>query len=183
MGAARVRVWHRGWCVGHRLGTDSGRQLFAGLRSGHCGGRIPRSLPLETIEEDRLRKAIVTEKAPKPVGPYSQGVIEGDFIFVAGQGPINPGTGSLELGDVRAETKRVFENLRAILQAAGSSLDHVVKCNVYLRDINDFAAMNEVYATYFAPPFPARTTIQAGALPGGIAVEIECIATIAKKAR
>ena len=123
-----------------------------------------------------MRRVIVTEKAPKPVGPYSQGVIEGDFIFVAGQGPINPGTGILELGDVRAETKRVFENLRAILQAVGSSLDHVVKCNVYLRDINDFAAMNEVYATYFTAPFPARTTIQAGALPGGIAVEIECIA-------
>ncbi len=127
-----------------------------------------------------MRNAIVTEQAPKPVGPYSQGVIEGDFIFVAGQGPINPGTGSLELGDVRAETKRVFENLRAILMAAGSSLEHVVKCNVYLRDINDFAAMNEVYAAYFSAPFPARTTIQAGALPGGIAVEIECIA---KKAR
>ncbi|PYO91318.1 MAG: deaminase, partial [Gemmatimonadetes bacterium] len=94
----------------------------------------------------------MTEKAPKPVGPYSQGVIEGDFIFVAGQGPINPGNGSLELGDVRAETKRVFENMRAILQAAGSSLDHVLKCNVYLRDIKDFAAMNEVYATFFTAP-------------------------------
>jgi len=123
-----------------------------------------------------LRRAIVTDQAPKPVGPYSQGIIEGDFIFVAGQGPINPATGSLELGDVRQETKRVFENLRAILQAAGSSLEHVVKCNVYLRDINDFAAMNEVYKTYFSAPFPARTTIQAGALPGGIGVEIECIA-------
>ena len=127
-----------------------------------------------------MRNAIVTEKAPKPVGPYSQAIVEGDLIFVAGQGPINPGTGSLELGDVRAETRRVFENLRAILEAAGSSLEHVLKCNVYLRDINDFAAMNEVYATYFSKPFPARTTIQAGALPGGIAVEIECIA---RKAR
>ncbi len=123
-----------------------------------------------------MRKAIVTEKAPKPVGPYSQGVIEGDFIFVSGQGPINPLTGKLELGDVQSETKRVFENLRAILEAAGSSLDQVMKCNVYLRDINDFAAMNEVYQTFFTAPFPARTTIQAGALPGGIAVEIECIA-------
>jgi 2-iminobutanoate/2-iminopropanoate deaminase len=123
-----------------------------------------------------MRNAILTDKAPKPVGPYSQGIIEGDFVFVAGQGCINPQTGALELGDVRSETKRVFENLRAILQAAGSSLDHVVKCNVYLRDMNDFAAMNEVYQTYFSPPFPARTTIQAGALPGGIAVEIECIA-------
>lgn len=123
-----------------------------------------------------MRNAIVTEKAPKPMGPYSQAIVEGDFIFVAGQGPTNPETGKRELGDVRAETKRTFENLRAILQAAGSSLDHVVKCNVYLRDINDFAAMNEVYQSYFSAPFPARTTIQAGALPGGIAVEIECIA-------
>jgi len=131
---------------------------------------------VETREEERMRNAIVTEQAPKPIGPYSQAIIAGDFIFVAGQGCINPLTGKLELGDVRSETKQVFENLRAILHAAGSSLDHVVKCNVYLRDINDFAAMNEVYATYFAAPFPARTTIQAGALPGGIAVEIECIA-------
>ena len=127
-----------------------------------------------------MRKPVVTDKAPKPVGPYSQAIIEGDFIFVSGQGPINPGTGSLELGDVRGETKLVFENLRAILQAAGSSLDQVVKCNVYLRDINDFAAMNEVYKSFFAAPFPARTTIQAGALPGGIAVEIECIAKQAR---
>ena len=123
-----------------------------------------------------MRKAIVTEQGPKPVGPYSQAIVEGDFIFVSGQGPINPGTGSLELGDVRSETKRVFENVRAILEAAGSSLGQVMKCNVYLRDIKDFAAMNEVYATYFSAPFPARTTIKAGALPGGIAVEIECIA-------
>lgn len=123
-----------------------------------------------------MRNVVVTEKAPKPVGPYSQAVLEGNFIFVAGQGPINPETGLLELGDARSETKRVFENIRAILQAAGSSLDHVLKCNVYLRDINDFAAMNEVYATFFTAPFPARTTIQAGALPGGIAVEIEVIA-------
>ncbi|PYO26076.1 MAG: deaminase [Gemmatimonadetes bacterium] len=127
-----------------------------------------------------MRKAIATEQAPKPMGPYSQAVVEGEFIFVAGQGPTNPQTGKRELGDVRSETQRTFENLRAILQAAGSSLDDVVKCNVYLRDINDFAAMNEVYRTFFTAPFPARTTIQAGALPGGIAVEIECIA---KKAR
>jgi len=127
-----------------------------------------------------VRNAIVTEQAPKPVGPYSQAVVEGELIFVSGQGCIDPRTGKLDLGDVRSETKRTFANLRAILEAAGSSLDHVVKCNVYLRDINDFAAMNEVYETIFAAPFPARTTIQAGALPGGIAVEIECIA---KKAR
>lgn len=130
-----------------------------------------------------MRRAIVTEQGPKPVGPYAQAIVEGDFIFVSGQGPINPQTGELELGPTRAETKRVFENIKAILQAAGSSLDHVMKCNVYLRDINDFAAMNEVYQTYFSAPFPARTTIQAGALPGGIAVEIECIAKRGTKAK
>ena len=123
-----------------------------------------------------MRNAVLTEKGPKPIGPYSQAVIEGDFIFVAGQGCTDPETGKLEMGDVRSQTKRTFQNVSAILEAAGSSLDDVVKCNVYLRDINDFAAMNEVYATFFSAPFPARTTIQAGALPGGIAVEIECIA-------
>jgi 2-iminobutanoate/2-iminopropanoate deaminase len=131
---------------------------------------------LETTDEELVRNAIETEKAPRPLGPYSQAIVEGDFIFVAGQGCTNPKTGKLERGDVRSETKQTFENLRAILEAAGSSLDRVVKCNVYLRDINDFAAMNDVYATFFSAPFPARTTIQAGALPGGIAVEIECIA-------
>ena len=128
-----------------------------------------------------MRKAIVTDKAPKPLGPYSQAVVEGDFIFLAGQGCTNPLTGELELGDARSETKRTFENVRAILQAAGSSLDDVTKCNVYLRDIHDFAAMNEVYETFFSAPFPARTTIQAGALPSGIAVEIECIAKKGRK--
>ncbi len=123
----------------------------------------------------------MTDKAPKPLGPYSQAVIEGDFIFLAGQGCTNPLTGKLELGDVRSETKRTFENIRVILEASGSSLDDVMKCNVYLRDIKDFAAMNEVYETFFSPPFPARTTIQAGALPGGIAVEIECIAKKGRK--
>lgn len=133
-------------------------------------------ITLKGIAEEPVRKAIVTDNAPKPLGPYSQAIVEGDFIFVAGQGCTNPTTGKLELGDVKSETKRTFENLRAILEAAGASLDDVVKCNVYLRDINDFAAMNSVYETYFSAPFPARTTIQAGALPGGIAVEIECIA-------
>ncbi len=123
-----------------------------------------------------MRHAILTDNAPKPIGPYSQGIVEEGFIFVAGQGCTNPATGKQELGDVRSETRQTFENIKAILAAGGSSLDHVVKCNVYLRDINDFAAMNEVYATMFQAPYPARTTIQAGALPGGIAVEIECIA-------
>jgi 2-iminobutanoate/2-iminopropanoate deaminase len=123
-----------------------------------------------------MRKPVHSDKAPKPIGPYSQAILENGFVFVSGQGCINPATGQIERGDARSETKRVFENVKSILEAAGSSLAKVVKCNVYLRDINDFAAMNEVYATYFEPPYPARTTIQAGALPAGIAIEIECIA-------
>ena len=126
--------------------------------------------------EKSMRQAIQTDNAPKPIGPYSQAIVEGDFIFLAGQGPTNPATGKVELDNVTTETKRTFENMKAVLEAAGSSLDKVVKCNVYLRDIKDFGAMNEVYKTYFKAPYPARTTIQAGALPGGIAVEIECIA-------
>jgi 2-iminobutanoate/2-iminopropanoate deaminase len=125
-----------------------------------------------------MRKVISTDRAPRPVGPYSQAVIDGPTIYVAGQGPGNPSTGALELGDAAAQTRRVLENVKSILEAAGSSLDEVQRCNVYLRDINDFAAMNEVYATYFSAPYPARTTIQAGALPGGISVEIDCIARV-----
>jgi 2-iminobutanoate/2-iminopropanoate deaminase len=123
-----------------------------------------------------MRKTILTDKAPAPIGPYSQAVIDGETVYVAGQGPANPATGQLELGDARSQTRRVLDNMKAIVEAAGSSLEKVLRCNVYLRDINDFAAMNEVYATYFSAPYPARTTIQAGALPGGISVEIDCIA-------
>ena len=123
-----------------------------------------------------MRKPVVTDQAPKPVGPYSQAIIDGDTIYVAGQGPGNPQTGQLEMGDVPSQTRRTLDNMKAILEAAGSSLDKVLRCNVYLKDINDFAAMNAVYATYFSAPHPARTTIQAGALPGGISVEIDCIA-------
>jgi 2-iminobutanoate/2-iminopropanoate deaminase len=123
-----------------------------------------------------MRQPVLTDKAPKPIGPYSQAIIDNGFIFVAGQGPANPATNTMELVDVRAATRQTFENMRNILAAAGAGFEDVVKCNVYLRDINDFGAMNEVYSTMFQAPYPARTTIQAGALPGGIPVEIECIA-------
>ena len=125
-----------------------------------------------------MRQPIVTHKAPKALGPYSQAIVDGHLVFVSGQGPGNPETGQLELGDVRSQTVRVFSNLKTILEAAGSSLDKVIRCNVYLKDIGDFATMNEVYASMFSAPYPARTTIQAGALPGGIAVEIDCIARL-----
>ena len=123
-----------------------------------------------------MKQAIQPAGAAKPSAPYSPAIVEEGFVFVSGQGPLDLKTGEYVKGDIRSETKRVFENIRTILEAAGSSMEKVVKCNVYLRDINDFAAMNEVYATVFSAPFPARTTIQAGALPRGFAVEIECVA-------
>ena len=123
-----------------------------------------------------MRNAVTTDKAPRPIGPYSQAIIDGDLLFLAGQGPIDPATGATNLGDIASQTRRTLDNVKAILEAAGSSLDKVIRCNVYLKDIGDFAAMNEVYAKTFTAPYPARTTIQAGALPGGIAVEIECTA-------
>jgi 2-iminobutanoate/2-iminopropanoate deaminase len=125
-----------------------------------------------------MRQAVVPPGSAKPSAPYSPGVIENGFLYVAGQGPLDLATGEYQKADIRTETRRVFDNIRAILGAAGSSLEKVVKCNVYLRDINDFAAMNEVYASVFSAPYPARTTIQAGALPRGFAVEIECIASL-----
>ena len=125
-----------------------------------------------------MRQPVHPPGAAKPSAPYSPAIVENGFIFVSGQGPLDLKTGEYLKGDIRSETKRVFENIKSILEAAGASMDKVVKCNVYLRDINDFAAMNEVYAMYFSAPFPARTTIQAGALPRGFAVEIECIAAL-----
>ncbi len=125
-----------------------------------------------------MRKSVTTDQAPKPIGPYSQAIVENGFVFLAGQGPTDPKTGTYTPSDVQSETRQTFANIKAILEAAGSSLDKVVKCNVYLRDIKDFQAMNEVYKTLFSTPYPARTTIQAGALPGNIAVEIECIAKL-----
>ncbi len=123
-----------------------------------------------------MRKAVMTDKAPKPIGPYSQAIIHGDVVYLAGMGPAIPETGKLELGDIRAQTTLTFRNIEAVLEAAGSSFDKVIRCTVYLKDIADFAAMNEVYARTFEAPYPARTTIQAAALPAGIAVEIECTA-------
>ena len=123
-----------------------------------------------------MREAFTSERVPKAAGPYSPAVKAGGFVFCSGQGPLRPGTTEIIDGDVRAQTRRVLENLKAVLEAAGSSTDRVVKCNVYLADIRQFDAMNEVYAGFFTAPYPARTTIQVGALPLGIGIEIECVA-------
>lgn len=125
-----------------------------------------------------MRKVIRTVSGPRPLGPYSQAIVAGDFVFVAGQGPINPANNEMELGDIRAETRRTLENIRAILEAAGSSLRNVVRVGVFLADLNDFAAMNEVYKKFFPVDPPARTTV--GVQLSKIKIEIDCIARVSK---
>lgn len=122
------------------------------------------------------RRIIHTENAPKAIGPYSQAIRSGEFIFCAGQIPLDPATMKLVEGDITVQTRRVLTNLGNVLQAAGSSLQRVVKTTVFLADFNDFAAMNAVYAEFFGEQPPARSTIQAGRLPAGALVEIEAIA-------
>jgi 2-iminobutanoate/2-iminopropanoate deaminase len=119
---------------------------------------------------------IVTDQAPQPIGPYSAGVRVGNLVFTAGQIGLDPASGEIVPGGIEAETHRVFQNLRGVLEAAGSSLDKVVKTTVFLRDMADFARMNAVYAEYFKGNYPARSTVQAAGLPKGVAVEIEAIA-------
>jgi 2-iminobutanoate/2-iminopropanoate deaminase len=119
---------------------------------------------------------MMTPKAPKPIGPYSQAIRAGGFVFCSGQTPIDPATGELVSGAIEQQTARVLENLQAVLAVAGSSLARAVKTTVYLQDLNDFAAMNEVYARYFPATPPARSTIQAARLPRDCRVEIDVIA-------
>lgn len=128
--------------------------------------------------ERRGPEAVSTPAAPAAIGPYSQAIKAGSLLFVSGQIPIDPSTGNLIDGDITAQTHRVFENLSAILNAAGTTRDHVVRTTVYLADMNDFAAVNAVYATYFSSPAPARATIQAARLPKDARVEIDAIALL-----
>lgn len=133
-----------------------------------------------TVQGGHLMKqrVIVTEKAPAAVGPYSQAIRTEGFIFTAGQIAINPATGKLIDGDVAAQTDQVLKNLGAVLEAGGSDLSHVVKTTVFLADISQFSAMNEVYSRYFTQNPPARSTVQAAALPLGARVEIEAVAIV-----
>lgn len=125
-----------------------------------------------------MREAVVSDKAPKAIGPYSQAVVIDGWVFCSGQIPLDPHTGQMVEGDVSDQTRQVFANLQHVLGAAGSGFEAVVKTTVYLADLNDFAAMNEVYATMFSSPAPARSTIQAARLPRDARIEIDVIARL-----
>jgi 2-iminobutanoate/2-iminopropanoate deaminase len=123
-----------------------------------------------------LKQVVASDKAPKAIGPYSSGIIAGDMVYTAGQIGIDPGTGELVAGGIETETRQVLVNLRSILEAAGSDLDRIVKTTVFLRDMDDFAQMNAVYAEFFKDKPPARSTVQVARLPRNVAIEIEAIA-------
>jgi 2-iminobutanoate/2-iminopropanoate deaminase len=123
-----------------------------------------------------VRDAIATDRGPKAIGPYSQAIRANGFVFISGQIPLDPKTQQMVEGDIAQQTERVLENLKGILEAAGSSLPHVVKTTVFLKDLNEFAAMNEVYGRYFSSHPPARATVEVSGLPKGARVEIELIA-------
>lgn len=125
-----------------------------------------------------MREIISTEKAPGAIGPYSQAIKTGGMVFCSGQIPIDPATGEFVSSDIAEQTEQVLKNLTAVLEAAQTSLGNVVKTTVFLADMSDFAAMNEVYGKYFSENKPARATVQAARLPRDAKVEIECIATV-----
>ncbi len=125
-----------------------------------------------------MKRTIHSKNGPPAKGPYSHAVTCGDLIFVSGQGPVDPKTGEIVHGDLEAEATLAFQNLEAILRDCGSSLDKVLKVTVFLSDIDNFGAFNEIYKRFFKSNFPARTCIQAGRLPFDIQVEIEAIATV-----
>lgn len=123
-----------------------------------------------------MKDVITTDRGPKAIGPYSQAIRANGFIFVSGQVPFDPATGQIIEGDTAKQTARVLENVKAIVEAAGASLDRAVKVGVFLKDMNDFSAMNEVYGRYFGKNPPARTTVEVARLPRDVRVEIDLIA-------
>jgi len=125
-----------------------------------------------------MRQAVSTPSAPAAIGPYSQAIRAGHLLFLSGQIPLDPATGNLVEGGVEAQTVQVFKNIEAILKAGGTSFDGVVSATVYLADMNDFATVNNIYATYFSSPAPARATVQVARLPKDCRVEIQVIASV-----
>jgi 2-iminobutanoate/2-iminopropanoate deaminase len=125
-----------------------------------------------------MKDVVLSDKGPKPIGPYSQAIKAGGFLFASGQVALDPHSNEFLTGDVRQQTERVLENIKGILEAGGVNLHHVVKTTVFLKDMNDFAAMNEVYGKYFGVAPPARSTVQVARLPKDALVEIEVVASL-----
>ncbi|ABN53997.1 MAG TPA: RidA family protein [Hungateiclostridium thermocellum] len=121
-------------------------------------------------------EVVKTNKAPEAIGPYSQAIVTGSFVYTSGQIPINPQTGEVVDGGIEEQAKQVLENLKNVLEAAGSSLNKVVKTTVFIKDMDSFAKVNEVYAKYFSEPYPARSCVEVSKLPKGVLIEIEAVA-------
>ena len=161
----------------HNLGEAKRRHARRWSRGGACATfsgllrRFPSPLPTVTT-----RANVVSPRGPAAIGPYSHAVWAGELLYCSGQTPIDPATGKLIDGDVAAQTHRVFDNLQAVVEDAGLTMDHVIKCNVYLTDMADFPAMNGAYKERFNTPFPARTTVAVAGLPLSARVEIELVA-------
>jgi 2-iminobutanoate/2-iminopropanoate deaminase len=142
-----------------------------GPNAAHFSSNIPY-----TIAKISMKKIINTHNAPAPIGPYSQAVAAGNFLFISGQIPLDPHTGELICENVQAETRQVMENIKAVLTEAGLGFDHIVKASIFLTDMQSFALVNQVYGTYFTDQFPARETVQVAGLPKNVNVEISVIA-------
>lgn len=123
-----------------------------------------------------MKQVISTEKAPAAIGPYSQAIVVDNMVFTSGVVPIDPATGNVVEGDIKVQATRVFDSMKALLEAAGSSCEGVVKTTVFIKDMNDFAALNEIYATYFTGDFPARSCVEVARLPKDVLIEMEAIA-------
>lgn len=148
------------------LGGLAGLAVFGRATLSRTGGKL------------NTKKEIKTDRAPKAIGPYSQAIVAGGLVYVSGQIPIDPATGELNTGTIEDQTRQVLKNLAAVLEAAGSSLDMVVKTTVYLQSMDEFGRMNQVYGEGFTAPFPARATVQVARLPRDVRVEIEAVAVL-----
>jgi len=142
---------------------------------------LPAREPIPQEEAISPIQIVHTKKAPVAVGPYSQAVSANGFLFTAGQIPIDPTTGKVTQGDIKVQTRQVMENLKAVVEAGGSSFANVVKTTVFMKDMNEFAAMNEVYGEYFKEHPPARSTVEVARLPKDVRIEIEAVALIGNK--
>jgi 2-iminobutanoate/2-iminopropanoate deaminase len=151
------------------------REFF--LILGSLGALVPRVFS-QTGRSETMKKQVQTDKAPKAIGPYSQGIVANGFVFVSGQIPIDPASGELNTGSIEEQARQVLKNVGAVLEAAGSSYENVVKATVFLQDMNDFGKMNAVYAEFFEVPCPARAAVQVARLPRDVKIEIEAIALL-----